>query len=182
MNDPTRKAETFCRLARTRDAQILARMSRDYIETDLGWSWRANRIDRFIHAADCVVVCAERPEDSCAAPRRLCGFAIMEFSLETAHLNLLAVEPDMRRRGVARTLLGWLERSAEVAGTPRIDLEVRATNEMAQQFYTALGYEHVDTVKAYYNGRESAHRFRKHLFQRMHRSSQSIQPDNGAAS
>jgi len=168
MNDAARKAETHCRLARTRDSQILARMSRDYIETGLGWSWRANRIDRFIHAPDCVVVCAEHLSASAgkleSQGRDICGFAIMEFGIDKAHLNLLAVVPSMRRHGIARTLLTWLEKSAEVAGTAQIDLEVRATNSAAQQFYEALGYQRCGTVPSYYNGREAAHRFHKNLF------------------
>ena len=182
MNDAARKAETHCRLARTRDSQILARMSRDYIETGLGWSWRANRIDRFIHAPDCVVVCAEHmgtpASESQLQGREICGFAIMEFGIDKAHLNLLAVIPAMRRYGVARTLLTWLEKSAKVAGTPQIDLEVRATNAAAQQFYEKLGYQRCGTVPAYYNGREAAHRFQKNLFASP--STEGTETDKGA--
>ena len=164
MTDATRRTEISCRLARTRDAHLLARMSRDYIETDLGWSWRANRIDRFIQAPDSVVVCAEQRQDVTSKPCTLYGFAIMEFDLDKAHLNLLAVAPAARRQGIARMLLGWLERSAEVAGTYTIDLEVRATNVAAQQFYAALGYQLKRTLPGYYNGRETAYHFQKRLF------------------
>ena len=165
MEDATRKTKTDCRLARTQDTTLLARMSRDYVETGLGWSWRANRINRLIHAPDSVVVCAERSAALTTSARQICGFAIMEFGIDRAHLNLLAVMPTLRRQGVARTLMTWLEKSAAVAGTTQIDLEVRATNEGALSFYEALDFRLIDTVPAYYNGRENAHRLRKQLFE-----------------
>lgn len=93
----------------------------------------------------------------------LAGFAIMEFSDEDAHLSLLAVQPQFRRIGVARTLLSWLEASAMVAGIVRITLEVRAQNGSGRRFYAKLGYEEVEQVPRYYSGRETAYRLRKQI-------------------
>ena len=62
----------------------------------------------------------------------------MRYGEDIAHLNLLAVDPAHRRRGVARQLIRWLEETAVTAGTFVIGLELRATNESALQFYTKL--------------------------------------------
>lgn len=89
------------------------------------------------------------------------GFAIMGFGDDVAHLNLLAVDPSHRRRGVAAGLLTWLEETALTAGTFVIGLELRAGNESARAFYTAMGYREVGRVSGYYQGLESAIRMQR---------------------
>ena len=73
-------------LARPGDAPIIAQMSKRLIEEDLPWSWTPERVAKHIRHRDSVVLTARVREV-------LIGFAIMQFSDETAHLNLLAVEP-----------------------------------------------------------------------------------------
>ncbi|MEE4379587.1 MAG: GNAT family N-acetyltransferase [Candidatus Competibacteraceae bacterium] len=137
------------RPARRSEAEIMARMSRDFIETGLGWQWRSQRILHHIRCTDSVVLAARNPA-------QLVGFAIMHFGLDEAHLLLLAVETAFRRRGVGRQLVEWLEKSARTAGIATIYLEVRANNPAAQDFYRALDYHDLYLVPDYYQGRESA--------------------------
>jgi ribosomal-protein-alanine N-acetyltransferase len=156
-----------CRLAATSDAPTLARMSRDYIEHGHQWSWTSERISRFIRAGNSVVLCAQdthqssRP-DSCNKCRTA-GFAVMEFGLEHAHLNLLAVQPIARRQGIAKALLNWLEQTAMIAGICTITLEVRAQNRGGRKFYSALNYQEIARLPRYYGSRETAYRLRKTL-------------------
>ncbi len=84
------------------------------------------------------------------------GFAIMRYGDDTAHLNLLAVAPAHRRRGIGRRLVAWLEDTALTAGTFTIALELRAGNAGARAFYAALGYRELVRVPGYYQGRECA--------------------------
>jgi [ribosomal protein S18]-alanine N-acetyltransferase len=86
----------------------------------------------------------------------IAGFAIMRYGDDVAHLNLLAVDPAHRRRGVARKVMTWLEETALTAGTFIIGLELRATNQAAFAFYGALGYRELGRVSGYYQGIESA--------------------------
>ena len=80
-----------------------------------------------------------------------------------AHLILLCVHPQQRRRGLATALLEWLEDSARVAGIQRLVLEVRARNTAARNFYRELGFaEHV-YLERYYDGDEAAFRMTRHL-------------------
>jgi ribosomal protein S18 acetylase RimI-like enzyme len=45
----------------------------------------------------------------------------------------------------------------------RIDLELRATNIAARAFYQRLGFESLDVVRGYYQGREPALRMSRRL-------------------
>lgn len=147
------------RLAQVTDAAMIATMSRDLIESGLGWSWTPARICRHIQDPDTVVVLA-------AVAAQSIGFAVMSYSDAEAHLKLLAVKPPYQRRGVGRRLIAWLEDSALVAGTPMIYLELRADNARALTFYEKLGYRKIGVVAGYYGGNESAIRMGRDLWSR----------------
>jgi ribosomal protein S18 acetylase RimI-like enzyme len=142
-------------LARATDAPRLAAMSHSLIEGGLRPTWTASRIGWHIRNPDSVVLTAKAGAVSFGAPV-VVGFAIMRYGDDMAHLNLLAVDPVHRRRGVARQLIRWLEETAETAGTFVIGLELRASNESALQFYKKLGYHELDRVSGYYQGVEPA--------------------------
>lgn len=148
------------RLGKLTDANKIALMSRDLIERGLAWSWTPERIAEALRCPDSTVLAACDQE-------RLIGFAIMEFGLEDAHLNLLAVKPIYQRSGIGRRLLEWLEQSARVAGITTIYLEVRVHNEGARRFYQAVGYREIARVPRYYGGREPAIRMACHLHARI---------------
>jgi ribosomal-protein-alanine N-acetyltransferase len=135
--------------ARSGDATLLAAMSQAHIESGLKPAWGAARIRWHVRDADSVVLTAR----TAAA---IAGFAIMRYGEDVAHLNLLAVAPAHRRRGLARALVRWLEETALTAGTFIIGLELRAGNEAARSFYGALGYRELGQIPGYYQGVESA--------------------------
>ena len=58
-----------------------------------------------------------------------------------AHVEVLAVDPRIERRGVGRSLLAAAERWAEQRGDPHITLNVFWQNTRARAVYDALGYE-----------------------------------------
>ncbi|HTE43308.1 MAG TPA: GNAT family N-acetyltransferase, partial [Steroidobacteraceae bacterium] len=93
----------------------------------------------------------------------LVGFAIMQFGDASAHLNLLAVRPHVRRRGLGRQMLDWLHESAIVAGTFTINLELRAGNVDARRFYLSMGYTESGHVHRYYSALEDAVRMTRNL-------------------
>ncbi len=142
------------RFATREDAQRIAEMSRDHIENGLGWSWTRDRVLRSLRHRDTNAVVAMRDADRA-------GFAIMKYGDEEAHLLLLAIQPEHRRRGVGSELVEWLERSAQVAGIGRITLEARASNEAARAFYRRLGYSQAQILPGYYGGRETSVRMTK---------------------
>lgn len=136
-------------LADASDAAVLAAMSRDLIETGLGWRYRAQSVRHLIGDPETVTLVARSGE-------AVAGFGIMKYGDERAHLMLLAVHPDARRRGVARRIVQWLVASAATAGVATIHVELRAGNAGAYALYRELGFEETLRVPGYYAGRETA--------------------------
>lgn len=143
-------------LARSSDAHHIAEMSRELIEWGLNWSWTPARVRRAIEGRDSSVVVARRE-------RRIAAFAIMHFGDEAAHLNLLAVATAHRRQGLGRQLMEWLTATCIEAGVFRINLELRTSNPAARTFYGSLGFEELNVVEGYYQGRDSALRMTRCL-------------------
>jgi ribosomal-protein-alanine N-acetyltransferase len=87
----------------------------------------------------------------------LVGYAFVSRYVDAWHVMNIAVAPDFRRRGVARTLL---ERLFEVtASDPRrgYTLEVRVSNAGAIRLYERLGFEQRGIRRGYYtDNREDA--------------------------
>jgi ribosomal-protein-alanine N-acetyltransferase len=134
----------------------MAQMSRDLIETGLGWSYDAPKVARMIARVDTVALVA-------CDTQGLAGFAVMQFGDETAHLVLLAVQPRRRRQGIARRLLAWLLDSARIAGIAELSLELRAGNASARAFYRSMGFGDAGLLPGYYQQREPALRMRRVL-------------------
>jgi [ribosomal protein S18]-alanine N-acetyltransferase len=135
--------------ARGADCALLAAMSAAHVERGLKPAWGAARIRWHVRDAESVVLTAR-------IAAGIAGFAIMRYGEDVAHLNLLAVDPAQRRRGIGRALLRWLEESALLAGAFIIGLELRAGNESARAFYRAMGYRELGQIPGYYQGVESA--------------------------
>jgi len=144
------------RLAEPRDAQAIALMSRDFIESGLGWKYDAARVMRAIREREtlAVVACDARAASVPPARAAINGFAIMEFGDERAHLVLLAVRPSHRRLGIGQRLLEWLVESARVAGMASIHLELRSNNDAARRFYRAMSFYETVLVPGYYRSGE----------------------------
>ena len=135
------------RLAEPRDAQAIALMSRDLVESGLGWKYDAARVLKAIRDPETLApVACDRG--------RIAGFAVMEFGDERAHLVLLAVRPSHRRSGVGRRLVEWLLESARCAGIASVHLELRAGNDAARRFYRAMGFYETVIVPGYYRSGE----------------------------
>jgi len=143
-------------LATARDVSAIAAMARDWIESGLGWSWTPTRVRRALASGDTNVLAARMPG-------RVVGFGIMRYRAWTAHLDLLAVAPEYRRRGLGRCLVEWLEAVADTAGVASVYLEARARWQGTLAFYHRLGYAEVERLAGYYGGREDAVRLAKAL-------------------
>jgi GNAT superfamily N-acetyltransferase len=146
-------------LARPQDAPMIAQMSRDLVEVGLGWKYQAPTVLRALANAETLTLVA-RDRDGVAG---LAGFAMAHFGDERAHLVLLAVQPSHQRLGIGRQLLQWLLASASTAGIADIELELRAGNLAALQFYNALGFSEIARVAGYYRQQEAAIRMRRAL-------------------
>ena len=132
-------------------------MSRDLVETGLGWSWTARRVLASLADRDTSVVVAHDAG-------KVIGFGIARFRTDEAHILLLAVDRQHRRRGVGTALVKWFERSALVAGIGLIYLEARLSNAGARSFYRMLGYTEFKLETGRYRGREAGVRLGRDLW------------------
>src|SRR6478752_1447391 len=80
------------------------------------------------------------------------GWSWTQARVLKAHLALLAVELDHRKRGLGALLLAWLEKCAVTAGLELVQVEARADNQPALEFYQGQGYRQQGTVPGYYCG------------------------------
>ena len=55
-------------------------------------------------------------------------------------LNYLAVDPDYQRKGLAREIVAAAERLLRESGCPKINLQIRTTNQRVIEVYRRLGY------------------------------------------
>ena len=61
-------------------------------------------------------------------------------------LNYFAVLPEFQKQGYGRQLLDYGETALIKMGCPKINLQVRASNTDAVNFYTATGYQQDDVI------------------------------------
>ena len=149
------KVSVTIRIAEPGDARAIAEMSRDHIESGLGWRYDPAHVLRAMRRRETVVLAASgRPTYVAGARPPLAGFAIMDFGDERAHLVLLAVRPTHRRLGIGQRLFEWLLESARCAGMASIHLELRANNDAARRFYRAMGFYETVLVPGYYRSGE----------------------------
>ena len=144
-------------LAAPAHARDIAEMSREYIESGLGWSWTHARVLKAIRD-ESTNVAVVREQDA------ILGFGIMRYGERRAHLVLLGVHLDHRKRGLGALLLAWLEKCAVTAGLEHIQVEARADNQPALAFYQDQGYRQQGIVPGYYRGMIDAVRLEKALF------------------
>ena len=78
------------------------------------------------------------------------GYAVSLLSGEEMHIGDLAVAKKWRRRGIGESLLMHLRDQAKVRGLRRITLEVRMSNEPAQNLYSKHGFINIAIRKGYY--------------------------------
>ena len=90
------------------------------------------------------------------------GFYVVELELFRLRVLNLAVDPAVRRRGVAMFILGDIEAFARAEGRHLIELEVRETNLAAQLLYRKAGYRAVEILRSHY-GEEDGYLMRREL-------------------
>jgi ribosomal protein S18 acetylase RimI-like enzyme len=61
-------------------------------------------------------------------------------------INYLAVKPSQQRQGYGQAIMQAVESLIKQKGCPKINLQVRATNEAVIKFYAAIGYGNDNVV------------------------------------
>ena len=78
------------------------------------------------------------------------GFVIARCTLDEWEIENVVVSPELRRRGIASSLVGEILREARRAGAASVLLEVRESNSAARQLYERLGFSGAGRRPGYY--------------------------------
>ncbi len=76
---------------------------------------------------------------------QIVGTVMAGYEGHRGWINYLAVDPDAQRVGLGRDLMSAAEEALRAVGCPKINLQVRSSNEAVIAFYRRLGYA-VDEV------------------------------------
>jgi [ribosomal protein S18]-alanine N-acetyltransferase len=85
-----------------------------------------------------------------AEGKYLAGFIVARIVTGELHINNVAVRPEWRRLGIASRLLNAAMEQALADGGDTAFLEVRASNQVAQELYRHCGFHIVGRRKNYY--------------------------------
>jgi [ribosomal protein S18]-alanine N-acetyltransferase len=108
--------------------------------------WTRDMLDRELRQSDVARVYVVRLPGC-----RVAAFCACWLVHDELHINTIAVDARMRRRGLATALMKHLLAEAAAAGAHRTFLEVRRSNLPAQRLYERLGFTVAAVRRNYYS-------------------------------
>ncbi len=106
--------------------------------------WQASDYARLAEDAGGVLLVVE------GTGGEILGFAAAQRVADEAELQNLALDPEHQHRGIGQVLLHRVHCRLRAAGTKRVYLEVRPSNESALALYQSSGYTIVGRRQDYY--------------------------------
>lgn len=86
------------------------------------------------------------------------GFSLCRAAGPEVELLLIAVNPSLRRQGIAQRLLLRAQEDAVARGATELFLEVREDNDAAKYLYETAGFLQVGRRPDYYSGKDGSRR------------------------
>ena len=83
--------------------------------------------------------------------KQLAGFAVWQTVCDESELHLIATAPEYRRQGLAGQLMMFWQQACAEQGVRRLLLEVRDSNDAAQQLYVKHGFQAYTRRRQYYS-------------------------------
>jgi [ribosomal protein S18]-alanine N-acetyltransferase len=83
-------------------------------------------------------------------PPKVLGFAAFQRLIDEAELRNIAVDPEHQHQGVGKAILIEARQQLLQAGTKRVFLEVRKSNQTALALYYSVGFSLQSERKEYY--------------------------------
>ena len=127
-----------------RDLDRIDRMMAEAFDPRWGEAWTRNQVIGILSVPGVWLTIAEQGG-------RAAGFALVRGVLDEAELLLLAVTPEMRRRGVGAALLRSVVSDCALRGIDSLHLEVREGND-AMKLYRNAGFTKIGERRDYYRG------------------------------
>ncbi len=95
---------------------------------------------------DFFLVAEEDAEEVAEEKKRIVGSVMAGYDGHRGWINYLAVDPRRQGSGLGRALMAVAEEKLQAAGCPKINLQVRGSNQQVIAFYEKLGYQRDETV------------------------------------
>jgi [ribosomal protein S18]-alanine N-acetyltransferase len=129
-------------------AQVIAALMEAAFPADTGERWPAADLMTVLSLPGSQAWLACSPESGLSPV----GFALVREVIDEAELLLIAVSPDLRGKGFAKSLLGAIKTDLMSRNIEILHLEVRETNQAALGLYTSAGFDVVGRRRNYYRG------------------------------
>lgn len=147
----TYKDESYTvRLAQTEDLDIFIDLEEDAYAGFHAWTARDFESD-WKHNPYCVYILVEE-----TSTREVVGMISGRFLAKGAHISHLLVREAFQQKSLGSRLLGLWIRLVKEEAIPKITLEVRESNKVAQKLYFNHHFKQVDTHKNYYSDNKEA--------------------------
>lgn len=112
-------------------------------ESSFEFPWSEEEFIRCLRQRNCIGMVAEHNDE-------VVGFMIYELHKNRLHLLNFAVDPEMRRTTIGKSMINKLISKLSMDRRNRILLEVRETNLDAQLFFKDLGFRAISVLRDYY--------------------------------
>ena len=109
-----------------------------------GRQWTGRAFEESLQQEYTFFYVAAEPDGSIA------GYCCVERLYGEAEIVNVAVDPKLRRRGIGDELLGRVLKEEAAAGTVRVVLEVRRSNQAAICLYEKAGFTEIGIRKNFY--------------------------------
>lgn len=116
---------------------------------EYGEAWNRRQVEDALLVGNCFYYLIANHGEAPEAGEPAAGFFLSRHGVEEEELLLLAVDPDVRRRGLASKLLDRLAQDAARRGATRLLLEMRRGNP-AEHLYRAHGFVPIGERPKYY--------------------------------
>jgi ribosomal-protein-alanine N-acetyltransferase len=133
------------RVERVRDTDLVEIAAIETRSFSDPWSERAFR-DALSHER--IYFACARGEESDGS--RVLGYVVAWFAAGEGEIANLAVDPNVRGRGIGSVLLDTTLDEARRHGVKQVFLEVRSSNLRARQLYESRGFAEVGRRRGYY--------------------------------
>jgi ribosomal-protein-alanine N-acetyltransferase len=115
------------------------------------YPWKATELENLLTEPNVIADAALDTKNA-----KLYGFVLSRVAADEAEILAIAIEPAMRRHGIATTLLGAHLGRLQSAGIKVLFLEVDEQNSAARALYARFGFETAGGRAGYYRGRDGA--------------------------
>lgn len=127
---------------------IMAVMERAF-DPAYGEAWNRRQVGEALVMPGTHYLLADASGAEPAGPADTAGFLLSRHGADEEELLLLAVRPEMRRRGIAGALLARFFDEAAARGVARLFLQMRDGN-LAEALYRANGFDPIGRRREYY--------------------------------